>query len=442
MYGIIRLEKRHADEVGLTQCHNDRETENHSNPDIDPSRSHLNEEWIAHGEYQDEIDRRIEERYTGKRKVREDAVRLVEGLITSSPEFFDGLTQEKEKEFWTDCRAFVGREFGEENLVFFTIHRDETTPHVHFGFTPLKDGRLAWKAFFPSKTSLTRFQTRFWEEVGRKYGLERGEPRNPDEPPKRHKDVAEFKRETLHELDREIAQKEVELQSLKDLRDGMMKSAEKAGKVLSKLNQTKDDAAADAQKWAEKAQEQQTRANTLEAQNKAAERTLEGLNDEIEAAKQTFKALDNEIQGKRNELEEVKDELADLDKHAETLEKKVTRCERLLDRMAERYEIVQKVMNAFEQMPFAGSVLKHLQEATKAIGSPIIGRIVEKGQPWQTERQARRAERQANKEIRQEAKEIRSLGEEYKAAIKDAQKTAQKRPGRHQSRGDGGRGGR
>ena len=73
---------------------------------------------------------------------------------------------------------------------------DEETPHAHFGFVPLRDGKLSWKGFFPDKVALGKMQDRFHARVGAMYGLSRGEKRGDGEPVRRHKSVAEYKAES------------------------------------------------------------------------------------------------------------------------------------------------------------------------------------------------------------------------------------------------------
>lgn len=87
-------------------------------------------------------------------------------------------------------------EFGEQNLVHFTVHMDETTPHAHFGFTPIKDGTLSWKNYFDGRDALRGFQNRYWERVGKQWGLERGETGSG----RTHKTTQEMKREAQREI--------------------------------------------------------------------------------------------------------------------------------------------------------------------------------------------------------------------------------------------------
>lgn len=207
-YGIIRVQKVKAAAVGSMQYHNDRVPGEHSNEDIDPTRTPENKEYVAHGSYRAEVAERIERNRTSGRKVRKDAVVLCEGIATASPEFFEGKSRDEIMAYFDDVYEFVKAEAGEENLIHFTVHMDETTPHAHFGFTPIKDGALSWKKFFDGKYALRAFQDRHWEQVGRKWGLERGE--KSEDTGRTHKTTQQMKRDAA----REVAElrEEVEIQ--------------------------------------------------------------------------------------------------------------------------------------------------------------------------------------------------------------------------------------
>lgn len=195
-YGIIRVQKVKAPAVGSMQYHNDRVPGQHSNEDIDQEKSNLNKEYIEHGSYRAEVNERIERFRESSRKIRKDAVVLVEGVATASPEFFDGKSREEVMAYFDDVFEFCKSEFGEQNLVHFTVHMDETTPHAHFGFTPIKDGTLSWKNYFDGRDALRGFQNRYWERVGKQWGLERGETGSG----RTHKTTQEMKREAQREI--------------------------------------------------------------------------------------------------------------------------------------------------------------------------------------------------------------------------------------------------
>lgn len=220
-YAILRVQKCKGAAIGAMQYHNDREPGKHTNPDIDQTRTRLNREMRSHVDYEREVQARIDDGYSGERKVRKDAVKLVEGIVTASPEFFELADDDKVREFFDDAYRFCCDEFGESNMVHFTVHMDEETPHAHFGFVPLRDGKLSWKEFFPNKMALGKMQDRFYGRVGALYGLSRGEKRLEGQPVRRHKSVAEYKAESRRvqaELDEKAEQLEAAREELASTR--------------------------------------------------------------------------------------------------------------------------------------------------------------------------------------------------------------------------------
>ena len=74
-------------------------------------------------------------------------MKLVEGIITASPEFFEGKSEEECRRFFEDAYGFVCAEMGAENVIHFTVHMDETTPRAlgrgsHQGRQALVEGVL------------------------------------------------------------------------------------------------------------------------------------------------------------------------------------------------------------------------------------------------------------------------------------------------------------
>lgn len=214
LYAIMRVQKVKSTGVHAMQYHNDRNPGEHSNPDIDPSRTALNYELVPHLDYTTEVEEKIAERRTASRKLRKDAVVLAEGIVTASPEWFDGKTDAEVRRFFEDAKEFAEKKFGKDNLVHFTVHLDEATPHAHFGFVPLKDGSLSWKKFFPDRFALGRLQDEFYKQVGEPRGLERGEKRADGAPAKRHKTVKAYKQEAAN-LEAEISRQTERLESLR-----------------------------------------------------------------------------------------------------------------------------------------------------------------------------------------------------------------------------------
>src|SRR5699024_3296391 len=84
--------------------------------------------------FNERVKNRLEKGYQGKRKIRSDAIRLVDGLITSDDIFFKGMSEDETRQFFEDTLEFVKDEYGAENIMYATVHLDEKTPHMHFGF--------------------------------------------------------------------------------------------------------------------------------------------------------------------------------------------------------------------------------------------------------------------------------------------------------------------
>ena len=155
-------------------------------PNADPERTaSLNQELVntAQLDYWTLAEKRTEEGIAktarGKpRTVRADQVRAVEIVLTASPDWFkrDAARQAEDmrgSDWVTDNLNFLKNKYGEKNLVSFTLHQDETTPHIHAVVVPLtKEGRLSADTLFNRKT-LANLQTEYAEAMA-PHGLERG----------------------------------------------------------------------------------------------------------------------------------------------------------------------------------------------------------------------------------------------------------------------------
>lgn len=194
-YGICRVEKFGRGSVKGIEIHDRREKEgiSHTNKDIDWSRTHLNYDLHApsNDNYTRAVKARIEQLQLA-RAPRKDAVVMAQVLVTSDSNYFKGLNKEQQSAFFKDSYRFLCDRYGQENVISATVHLDERTPHLHFNFVPVTaDGRLSAKSIF-TKSSLREQQTAFYEQVGKKYGLQRGVEGSTA----KHLDTAELKLQT------------------------------------------------------------------------------------------------------------------------------------------------------------------------------------------------------------------------------------------------------
>ena len=92
-----------------------------------------------------------------------------------------------EIEQWAkDVYAWCAKRYGQKNIIGFQVHLDEISPHIHALIVPVgqraKSGRecVMWSAKFGKNRYeygriLREMHTSLYEEVGSKYGLERGD---------------------------------------------------------------------------------------------------------------------------------------------------------------------------------------------------------------------------------------------------------------------------
>ena len=189
------MEKYHKQDVAPIEKENERD-ENYeaSNPQIDSERTRNNYRFTPYfgKTYTEFINGRIKELGLSPRK---DAVVMNSFVVGSNKTFFDGLAKVEQYNFFSDCYKFFTERYGEENIIAAVVHNDETTPHMHLNLMPVtSDGRLCSKQLF-DKPQLQKLQTDFYEEVGKKYGLERGKEGSQ----KKHLSTAEFKAKKIIE---------------------------------------------------------------------------------------------------------------------------------------------------------------------------------------------------------------------------------------------------
>lgn len=153
---IIRTRKLSTSgQMAGMQNHNNR-SNNVLNADKD--LQHLNRHYSKYGtnNIRQDIEKRIEEAGVN---VKSNSVKCVELLLTASPDFFPlekfkrddgrynlkGQGVNKWKEFEKRAFKFLKDNYGEKNVVNYSIHFDEKTPHIHAYVTPIIEKEVKWK---------------------------------------------------------------------------------------------------------------------------------------------------------------------------------------------------------------------------------------------------------------------------------------------------------
>lgn len=230
-YTILRFKKDKGGAIAGCERHNERKKEAYkSNPDIDMNKSKENYHIIHAPQYT--YSRKIKELIKEYGcKTRKDSVKLVETLITASPEFMNRLSKGEQREYFERAVKFMKDEIGEDRIISAVVHMDEATPHMHLVFCPInKDGKLSAKSILGNQKSLSEWQTRYYNYMHERWNeLERG--KSAQETKRKHIPTWLFKlADNLDNLYNQLLKKIENINMI-----GMKKNKEEAINILSEF---------------------------------------------------------------------------------------------------------------------------------------------------------------------------------------------------------------
>ena len=118
-YTILRFKKDKGGAIAGCERHNERKKEAYkSNPDIDINKSKENYHIIQAPQYTYGIKiKELIKKY--ECKTRKDSVKLVETLITASPEFMNKLNTKEQKEYFERATDFIKSEIGADRIISY-----------------------------------------------------------------------------------------------------------------------------------------------------------------------------------------------------------------------------------------------------------------------------------------------------------------------------------
>lgn len=108
---------------------------------------------------------------TGGKKLRRDAVWAIELVFTALPKTSGNL-----RNYFEDCTRWAEEEF-KAPLLSSVVHLDQGAPHCHVLLVPLVDGKMNGGKLYGNKLQMVARLTSFYEAVGKRYGLNRPQPR-------------------------------------------------------------------------------------------------------------------------------------------------------------------------------------------------------------------------------------------------------------------------
>jgi hypothetical protein len=243
-YAIVRNEKLTRAEINGKATHNDRKAKNHTNKNIDSTRTHLNY-YIKKNEltYTKEFDKYLKENKI-EGHLRSNSIVMCQMVFTSDQAFFDRIGEEETKRYFDECYKFICnyKNLGEKNIIAAVVHLDEDAPHLHLMFVPVvhakdKEGKdidkICARDFWKGRDSYRKLQDAY---------LERG--MFVEDTNRKHYTVEEYKKITNYENTKKILNEmKLELPDTPDITDIKVNrlSRKRDEKILEEIIKPKDD---------------------------------------------------------------------------------------------------------------------------------------------------------------------------------------------------------
>lgn len=229
MAWTCHMEKYKASDMGGIGIEDDRGNEsiNEKNPNLDLTYTDLNVHRMMKGDtYIDTEKCQVASIFSAKKKeinelrknagktsVRKDATVCCSFVISENHDFFKDMTREECIDFFEKAVGWFNQNFG-NNVLQYSIHFDEYTPHMHMRLCPQKGDTLSAKTMFNRK-GLQKIQKELPTYM-RSQGYDVGEP-NHDEIAT-HRNEAEQRIHALNEkalkIEERIRQKEDDIEIL------------------------------------------------------------------------------------------------------------------------------------------------------------------------------------------------------------------------------------
>ena len=219
----VHIEHYKAGAVGAIDRHNKRLGDSHSNELIDPARSGDNMAILRPDRDLYEVVREVADHASGR--VTKNSVLVTEWVVYPPEELQDPATADPHKlKEWSEDTVDWMRSKG-LNPVSATLHRDETTNHLHVDTVPLTaDGRLSRKELY-TRDKLREYHTELAEHLqSRGWDIQRGESTKGKQV--KSKNVREYKKEQEAKL-RELEQQVKDLTAERDTLQAELDSVKK-----------------------------------------------------------------------------------------------------------------------------------------------------------------------------------------------------------------------
>lgn len=375
-YAIVRNEKLTRAEVNGKGTHNDRKAKNHTNKDIDPTKTYLNY-YIKKNEltYTKEFDKYLKENNV-QGHLRSNSIIMCQMIFTSDQVFFDKIGEKETKRYFDECYKFICnyKNLGEKNIISAVVHLDEGAPHMHLMFVPVvhtkeKDGndidKICARDFWKGRDSYRKLQDAYFNHVKSKvFDLERG--MFVEDTNRKHYSVEEYKKITNYENTKKVLKDiKLEIPEVPDINEISKFSIKRDEKILKEIIKPKDDLIKELYK------------DNL-ALNKELSKQAKVVDEAVKYQKERDKiladnkTLHNQVENIKTEYKEKEFDLEwDLKKQIKKLEKENSKLQKIIDKF---YETIDKfIVWICHKFGFGESkeLIKNFQEETRIFIDPV-----------------------------------------------------------------------
>lgn len=375
-YAIVRNEKLTRTEVNGKGTHNDRKSKNHTNKDIDPTKTHLNY-YIKKNEltYTKEFDKYLKENNV-QGHLRSNSIIMCQMIFTSDQVFFDKIGEKETKRYFDECYKFICnyKNLGEKNIISSVVHLDEGVPHMHLMFVPVdhtkdKDGndidKICARDFWKGRDSYRKLQDAYFNHVKSKgFDLERGMfVENTD---RKHYTVEEYKKITNYENTKKVLKEiKLEIPEVPNINEISKFAIKRDEKILEKIIKPQNDLIKKLYK------DNLALYKELSKQAKVVDDAVK-YQKERDKILADNKELHNQVENIKAEYKEKEFDLEwDFKKHIKKLEKENSKLQKIIDKF---YETVDKfivwICHKFG-IGESKELIKNFQEETRTFIDPI-----------------------------------------------------------------------
>lgn len=284
------------------------------------------------------------------------------------------LKRMPEIEAWAkDAYAFMCKKYGEQNIAAFVVHLDEANPHVHCTILPItKKNKFSFFSVFlkgnNTKDALSEYMdslhTEYAEEVGLKYGMERGD--STKETGAVHRTTEEYRRK----LWKDAQEKEEEVrENTKTIEQQNLTITNQRGIIASLSREIKHSAA--------RLKALATMIKNLETHKVDLELEIKKLNRDLAAGKISKEEADRKLSQINAEIKKTEEKILDKTDKLKIAESKLHDAEqRKAELEAKAHEAEQKTALAVEKTAKAEGKYQEIKSKYKEIAPAVNAQTV------------------------------------------------------------------